>query len=480
MTAVEARSTPAPTPPPPKRRVPDRLRRLAANADRPLWAVARVVVLHPGRSAVLAAVVTAITPATLREVTGVVVGGCAAIGVGSLSASRQVCRESLQEAAKFRKRRNLVRRRWVAVMADCGLAKASVNGTPDKRRPLARKVTREALGVAVLTDGSRVSAGPDAFAGVADKLRAGFKCKAVKIEPAGSNVLLHLRYEEPRHFTQPIPVASLPISRRPLHVTVGLDEDGAPVEKDLRLPHLFIGAQGAGKSSEMWVILHRLLASRIPLRVWVFDPKGGMEFALLEKVAWRYEDRAPSWPLFLEHAGRAMSAKRAALRSQGIHELTEFTEEFPLDVMVIDELLTALAHGKGASRKTKVDGTAISTEDAFTLHLSTARAAGGTCLAASQLVQKETIGAVRDLFAHITCLRVASPEIAAMALGSSKLYPAHTLPSARALAGQAYAASPDGRVVKYRGAHPTDALRHQVARGVGEWTRRLGRDAEDS
>jgi S-DNA-T family DNA segregation ATPase FtsK/SpoIIIE len=451
-----------------------------ANLERPLWVVARMVVLYPGRSTALAVAVTATTPATLREVTGVVVGGCAAIGMRSLAGGGwQMSQPSLHEIAKFRKRRNLVRRRWVAVMADCALAKASVNGTPDKRRPLARKITREALGVAVLVDGSRVSAGPDAFGAVADKLRAGFKCKTVKIEPAGPNVLLHLRYEEPRHFSQPISATSLPPSRRPLHVTVGLDEDGQPVEKDLRLPHLFIGAQGAGKSSEMWVILHRLLASGTPVRLWVFDPKGGMEFALLEKVAWRYEDKAPSWPLFLEHASRAMSAKRAALRSQGIHELTTFTEEFPLDVMVIDELLTAIAHGKGANRKTKVDGAAIQTEDAFTLYLSTARAAGGTALAASQLMQKENIGTVRDLFSHITCLRVASPEIAAMALGSAKLYPAHQLPSARHLAGQAYAASPDGRVVKYRGAYPNDALRRQVARRVGVWTRRLGREAED-
>jgi hypothetical protein len=437
------------------------------------------VVRWPRAATALAVAVTATTPVTVGEVTGVVVGGCAAIGARIWVAGSPIGEPSLSDLAAFRRRSADIRRRWVTVMTDCGLAKASVNGLPDKRRPRILKVTREPLGVRLLIDGSRVSAGADTFQSQADKIRSGFRCKSVKIRAAGANIELHLRYVEP--FTRVVRYADLPAAVRYGHVVVGVDEDGGPVEKDLRLPHLMVGAQGSGKSSETWTILRGIVATGVPLRLRVFDPKGGQEYDELDGAAYEYERDPTKWPVFLEHSLRALGAKQAALRAAGMRKVERYSLAFPLDVMVIDELLTAMTFGAG--KKVKVNGTQVGADDAFMTYLSVARSAGCTVLASSQLAQKEVLGKVRGLFGYVTCLRVSptEKELVDILLGSgaSKAYPAHQLPQDERMAGIGYTVLPRG-VTKYRAAYLTDRERGQVVRGVSEWTRQLARSGGES
>jgi hypothetical protein len=260
-------------------------------------------------------------------------------------------------------------------------------------------------------------------------------------------------------------------------VVVGHDEDGAPVEKDLRLPHLMVGAQGSGKSSETWTILRGIIETGVPLRLRVFDPKGGQEYDELDGDAYEYERDPTRWPLFLEHSLRALGAKQAALRKAGMRKVERYSLEFPLDVMVIDELLTAMTFGAG--KKVKVNGVLVGADDAFMTYLSVARSAGCTVLASSQLAQKEVLGKVRGLFGYVTCLRVSptEKELVDILLGSgaSKAHPAHQLPQDERMAGIGYTVLPRG-VTKYRAAYLTDRERGQVVRGVGDWTRRLARE----
>lgn len=443
------------------------------------WAAARAIVRYPKSAAALGAALPLVSPVTYREIAGVFLAGSTVVGVGSFAgrASQRVG-PSLAVIAKFRQRKARVRRRWVTVMTDAGLSKTGVNGSIDKRRPRLLRVTRDPLGVSLLVDGSRVSAGVDTFLGKADVLRAGFRCRDVKVLPAGHNVRLRLRFEDP--FNRTINFAELPKSTKTLHVTVGLDEDGEPVEKDFRLPHLVCGASGAGKSSEAHVVLKGLVESGIPFRLRVFDPKGGQEYTDFEDAAWEYQRDPTKWTEFLEHAHRALSAKQAVLRAKGLRKVERPTEEFPLDVMLIDELLTALAFG--GSRKVKVNGTNVSAEDAFMTYLSTCRSAGSTVLASAQLAQKEILGKVRGLFGYVTCLRIAPTEKELVDIllgnGASKAYPAHQLPQDERHAGIGYVSLPRG-VVKYRAAFLTDRERHQVAKGVAAWTKRLrGGDEE--
>lgn len=467
-----------PAPPANRRKPAGRLRwgRVAGIVTWPARRVGRWLVLWPDRVGVIAGVAVV---AARAGAGGGAFGVAAAAIVGlSVSPDRTGVRSSIAEANKFRHIRHRILWRWNDITADCGLAKPSTNGGTDKRRPRIRAIRREALGVRVLVDGSTVSAGADTFAAVADRICAALKAHHVDIKPAGRLVAIHLRYQHPTHFgARPIRYRELTQDTRPLHVTVGLDEDRRPVVRDLRLPHLLIGAPGSGKSSETWVILGALLHARIPFRLRVFDPKGGQEFIALEESAWEYERRPYAWPQFLEHAHRTLSAKQAALRERRVTELTEFTARMPLDVMLIDELLTALAMGRGAGRKTKVGGQAISTDDAFLLYLSQIRSVGATVLAGSQLAAKDDIGSVREMFANVACLRVVptARSVVDMALGSgaSKLYPAHQLSNDRRFAGIGFTTTETGEIVKYRGALLTNAERAAVVRGVAAMTKAI-------
>lgn len=423
---------------------------------------------------------TAAPQVTVGHITGAIVAWSAA-AAGSVYWGGREQRQSLailHSSAKFRKRKRLIRRRWVTVMTDASLGKAAVEGGTTKRLPKAGRVRPTPLGLSVEVDAGSVSASPADVRGKADKLRAGFRCRDVKVKDLGRGKhLWTLTYDDP--FRRIIPIAGLPAPSKPMQVVVGLDEDGHAIEKDLRLPNLIVGMQGAGKSSEVWSTLHGLQESGIPHRVRVFDPKGGQEFGELEDSAYYYERNPTRWPQFLEHALRGMEVRQAALRKAGLRK-NPFTWEHPLDLMVIDELLTVLAMSSGQTKVT-VGGKQIKASDGFLIYLSTARAAGYGVLACSQLSQKSTIGDIRDLFGYVTCLRVNSDEIVNTILGpgAAKAYPAHELPKTEGTAGIGFFATETG-IRKYRAAYPNDRERARVVRRMKADTERFRRcDVEE-
>lgn len=483
MTQVDARPAAAPpTPPSPGRgaAVVGVLRTVARGAgavERVGRYPARLVVRWPKTAAALTGAVVAATPATLSEVAGVIFTYGFAAGLGHFGGAGSPEGEpSLLDVAKYRKRRRLVKRRWVTVMTDVGLAKAATDGGQVKRMPRVRRIRRTALGVSVLVDGSSVSAGPGAFRAQADKLQHGFRCREVKIYPQGSQTRIDLMWDDP--FRHPIDFAQLPPSQSKAQtsVVIGLNSDGEPVEKDLRLPNLIIGAKGSGKSTEVWAILKALADAGVPFRLRVFDPKGGQEFVELADAAWQYERNPTKWGAFLEGIGRAMGARQTALRARKIRDLKTFTDEFPLDLMIVDELLTALAFGAGTA-KVKWEGQSIKASDAFMVFLSTCRSAGFTAVALSQLGEKNVIGPIRGLFDYATCLRVGptETELVDMILGSGawKAHPAHDLPPTRANAGIGWQRNQVGLVEKYRAAMPSDAERRHLVRDIKAMTVRL-------
>lgn len=489
MTAVHT-GAPPPTPAPPPPALPRaahsktaalvrrRLVRAGGVAAGVGWWMAGRVVRFPKTSAALGVTLAATTPVTVGHITGVVVTGCAAAGSAYWGGREQ--RQSLailHTSAKFRKRLRRVRRHWVTVMADAGWVKQPAEGATAKRMPKRKRIRQTRLGLSIKVYAGGVSISPGDVRAKADKLRSGFGCRDVKVRDLGGGFhLWTLTFDDP--FRRIIPVAGLPAPSKRLNVVVGLDEDGQPIEKDLRLPNLIVGMQGAGKSSEVWTTLHGLQESGIPHRVRVFDPKGGQEFGELEDAAYYYERNPTKWPQFLEHAIRGMEVRQDALRKAGLRK-NPFTWENPLDLMVIDELLTVLAMSSG-SAKVKVGGAQVKASDAFMVYLSTARAAGYGLLACSQLSQKSTIGDIRDLFGYVTCLRVTSDDIVNTILGqgASKAYPAHELPKTEDTAGIGFFATETG-IRKYRAAYPSDRERARVVRRMKADTERFRRrDAE--
>lgn len=401
--------------------------------------------------------------------------------LGSDSRSRL---SSLADCVKFAYRRVWIWACFRTTMLQAGLYKTThVEDTGGHKPPGHRttpklyhcgrkRMRRLPMGVALTVDGTKAGYGHEGFEGeTIHTMKAKFKCRDVVISAHPKwpwLTYLQLIFGDP--FAKIITPAMLPASDKDWHVVVGLDSMGRPVLKDLRLPHLIAGGKGAGKSTECWRILQALVELAIPFLVSVFDPKGGMEFIDLRGKAHRYEANPTAWPDFLRRCMNDLAERMAALKEAGYKKCPLNDPRFPLQVMVIDELLTVIAMMKG--RKIKVGGQEVPAMEAFMVYLSQCRAAGFTVIACTQLTQKEAIGVIRDLFDYVTCLRVASPEMVRAVLGDSNLYPAHQIPADEEHSGIGFMVIETG-AIKYRSAWVDDKARAIVADGVEWWTRKL-------
>lgn len=400
---------------------------------------------------------------------------------------------SLVRAVKSSYRRTAIRLTWAPTMHRAKLfetvtiedALHSAGHRPGGRKvpKLKRwgrnRIRRTPCGLVLTVDGSNIGAGTEAFKGdQAGVLRSRWKALDLIVSPHPLRpYLTQLRVIFVDPFADVILPSQLPPPPYPPTgvCVVGKDSDGLPVRKDVRLATLIAGGLGSGKSSECWMILWSLCKQRLPFRTRVYDPKGGQEFFNLADKAYRYESNATLWCEFLEQALAAMGAQQASLKAAGKRKWEPGHEQWPLDVMIIDELVTVIAMMAGAENKVTINGKKVPALKAFLVYLSQCRAAGFTVIACSQLTQKEAIGLIRDLFAYITCLRVGSDDMVRTILGDPKMYPAHLIPPGDANAGIGYTSTPRGPL-KYRAAYLDDDDRDGVADAIGVWSKKY-RDA---
>jgi DNA segregation ATPase FtsK/SpoIIIE, S-DNA-T family len=220
------------------------------------------------------------------------------------------------------------------------------------------------------------------------------------------------------------PIPPVEPDRLDLHgLQVGRGEDGNPFRLGLLGHHLLaIGATGAGKSELLQALIKQLspgLADR-SVRLWVIDPKGGMEFALGQALYDRFaygshprgrEDAClweESFAVLLEDAVAVMRDRQDRLR--GVTRLHRPTPSDPLIVIIIDELASLTAYMTDRNLKKRI-------EAALCLLLSQGRAVGVSVVAAVQDPRKDTIP-MRDLFTIRICLRVTEAEHVTLALGA--------------------------------------------------------------
>lgn len=266
----------------------------------------------------------------------------------------------------------------------------------------------------------------------------------------------------------------------------GVDEDGLGREIDPRLSTLLVGASGSGKSSELWAFLRGLREAGIPFRLRVFDPKGGTEMRELEPVAYQYERLPNKWPEFIGRAARALEHRQHAMRELGIRTADLYDERFPLDVMVIDELMTVLTMSSG--EMTMFGDPQVKVRDALPTYLSQIRSANAMVFALSQSAEKGVLETARDLFTYVSCLRVPPQAKTTIDMlfgaGAHNAYPANELvPATKAAANDAgigWCRTEKEGVVMYRGGWMDDADRAVEATMIGEATARWrsGGDAE--
>jgi S-DNA-T family DNA segregation ATPase FtsK/SpoIIIE len=195
----------------------------------------------------------------------------------------------------------------------------------------------------------------------------------------------------------------LPIARR---------EDGKPWRLRLVGSHtLLVGATGSGKSSVLWAIIDQLIPAIMDrtARLWVLDPKGGMELSAGKEWFDRfaYGSQPGEFVGILEDAVRVMHRRQATLR--GKTRLHQPSADEPLITIVIDELasLTSWTIDGEAQQRIKA---------ALNMLLRQGRAVGVVVVGAIQDPRKETLPS-RDLFPTRIALRLVDSQQVDMSLG---------------------------------------------------------------
>jgi S-DNA-T family DNA segregation ATPase FtsK/SpoIIIE len=171
-----------------------------------------------------------------------------------------------------------------------------------------------------------------------------------------------------------------------------------------------VGATGAGKGSVIWSILRALaggIASGL-VKVWSFDPKGGMELAagmpLYDRFACEdFEAMAD----MLEEAVDVMRARTGRLRGKTRQHVP--TVDDPLYVIVIDELAALTAYLADRKLKDRIKA-------ALGILLTQGRAVGVHVIAALQDPRKEVLP-FRDLFPTRIGLRLSEEPQVDLVLG---------------------------------------------------------------
>lgn len=394
---------------------------------------------------------------------------------------------SLVDIIKFRWRLALIRFCWNrAVGRNASLSKTltatDVSGSP-LRTPGTKDVPklirwswkhrpcRIPCGVMVWANGSNVGIIAPAFTNESQVIRGSIrKCRSVVVsEDRDYPHLSRISFIFDDPFKGIVLPESLPSASESLSVVLGLDTNGDPVEQSLWLPTLVVGRKGSGKSRLVRRILQGLCESDQPFLVWVFDPKGGgQEFNWLRDSAHHYESDRRQWSSFLQSFYNAMAEQGARLSARGLSECPEDDPEFPFQVVIVDELVTALKLST-TDEKILVGGVKMTVHDALGDYLTQNRSAGSTMVACTQLVQKTVLGPIRGLFDFVVCMGVNDRETAHIATGDAKAYPAHQIPKGREFSGRAYVASEDG-VVLMRCAFVDDSASARIAERMRYWT----------
>ncbi|SDP96635.1 DNA segregation ATPase FtsK/SpoIIIE, S-DNA-T family [Actinopolyspora xinjiangensis] len=304
-------------------------------------------------------------------------------------------------------------RKWADIAFGCGLTSSNRHGHSLVPKLLSVRSTFcwDSLRLRLV----RGQAAED-FEQVLDRLANAYNARRATLRTIKPGVIsLDVQKREPFD-TLFIPLPEMPredsavdLARLPL----GRDEYGRDFALDLvgGIHYLIAGATGAGKGSWMWGLLRGLApwirSGRV--RLWVLDPKGGMEFGQGAELFHRFATDDQSGLELTREYVDTLDERKTEMGRHGRRTWTPgHSADYPLDLLIVDELAAM-------SEYTDRD---ISRE--FTKLLSKAltqyRAVGGRVVAATQEPTKDVIP-MRGLFPTTVALRLEEASYVDMALG---------------------------------------------------------------
>lgn len=375
------------------------------------WRILVWIVLHPahvGAPALVVAVGVWTGIWWLGVAAGVIFAALVVTGWVAWTA-RRGCAAGLGAILSGMSRRRRIDRRWPSLAHQAGIhSKGNTEHVPPLRKWRITQTGVEAVCVTgVIGQHARV------VAKQADDLASGVfadRCAVKVLNPSSALV----RWDWGRHLGAECRLADVQPPTAPNMVSFGITEDGEPAELVANLSVLAGGASGSGKSTFAWAWLAGYIAAGIPIRVRVVDP-GRVEFDALRKhlekhgaengITHQYVHQTTGLDQFWRGLDRALEARLDAVSKKGVREHVP-TQEEPLDILLIDELLPY-------AKDLKSDGTGhVIGKIAFL-----GRKAGYLVCALSQVGQVDTLGRARDVFPQRLCYRTMNPDATGAILG---------------------------------------------------------------
>jgi S-DNA-T family DNA segregation ATPase FtsK/SpoIIIE len=308
-----------------------------------------------------------------------------------------------------------------------------------------------------------------------DELAAALGADVIAVEKVPERPrLLTITLIHGNPFTNAVPAVDIPDDVEDVDLTaveLGDTEYGMPWVEPLLGQHWLVsGATGSGKGSLIWNPL-RAIGPMIRdglVKVWMVDPKGGMETEAGKPLFYRYATSADDDVVFEDEKGHVvdevgpmvallmefrdeMKARQELLRSRKQRKVT-VAADTPFHVLMIDEMamLTAL----GGSRQDLMAVNKLIAEI-----LTQGRACGFSVIAYLQEPTKDILP-VRDLFTRRISLRTGSSSYVDMVLGEEARMRgalADEIPETEEYAGIGYRTSEKSRnPIRVRAGYATD------------------------
>lgn len=205
---------------------------------------------------------------------------------------------------------------------------------------------------------------------------------------------------------------------------VPLDVTGDPHSAILLTRHVLIGGDsGSGKSNAVWMILEGLSKYRIPFKISVIDPAGGVELNDLQDSPYttQYVDRPTDADQLITDFRDQMNERLRLMKATSIRQFDPRTplvgDDNNWHYLIIDELLLCAQQIKQGPLSPLGDVLAVG------------RKAGYIVIALTQLGQKTTLGDFRDLFPQRIAFATRTHEMTDAILGTSahQSAPAHLI-----------------------------------------------------
>lgn len=250
----------------------------------------------------------------------------------------------------------------------------------------------------------------------------------------------------------------------------GLTTDELPVSVALDSALLVTGVTRSGKSGIIWVLLAmiRVLFTTEEVRLWVIDPKGGMELRALKPFAYRYAKDISEIVAVLRECVTEMKERQDALGDEGLRKYKP-SRDTPINIIIVDEFL-ALTLFMPTREKDQC-------ERAVGLLVTQGAACGFVPWFGTQGAQVDALGRVRTFIPQRICLKVDSADSAVAALGDSARHeaPAHKISIGTPGIGYFALEGHEG-FTRFRSAWVPDAETREIAAGRIPATLRLAQD----